>query len=288
VSNIRILGLGLLVLQTTALLAQTATPTSNVLTRMTMVQSRYGRGTIFSIDVDGREYWITAKHIITGAEHPPYGSITATTESLEILNPGSPGEQWLPLSFSVIDTEKDVDIVVLAAPKPLLANPLPSVTADSQGAFFGGDCEFLGFPYGGGWRGTFTGPNGNTSFWMPFAKHCTVSAITAAGSVMTDQDKRMWVLDGINNAGFSGGPVIFRTGPEQKIMAVVSGYITEPTAVNSSAQRKRASKKPKPIAAEVQHKQTVNVNSGFILAFDISYAISAIQKNPVGPLRQAK
>jgi hypothetical protein len=27
-------------------------------------------GTIFSIDVDGREYWITAKHILTGARHP--------------------------------------------------------------------------------------------------------------------------------------------------------------------------------------------------------------------------
>ena len=280
--------LALLVFQTTSALAQTSAPTFNVLTRMTMVQSQYGRGTIFSLDVDGREYWITAKHIVTGAEHPPYGAVTAKSESLEILNPGSPGEQWLPVTFSVIDTEMDVDIVVLAAPKPLLTNPMSSVTADATGAFFGGDCEFLGFPYGGGWRGTFAGPNGNTSFWMPFTKHCTISAMSSAGSVMTEQDKKIWVLDGINNAGFSGGPVIFRTGTDQRIMAVISGYITEPTEVNSTVQEKSVTKKPKPITSEAQHKQTVSVNSGFILAFDISYAITAIHNNPIGPLRQTK
>ena len=60
-------------------------PTNNVLTRMTMIESRYGRGTTFSIDVDGREYWITAKHILTGAEHPPYGSITRESAELRLL-----------------------------------------------------------------------------------------------------------------------------------------------------------------------------------------------------------
>src|ERR1700730_18634128 len=41
------------------------------------------------------------------------------------------------------------------------------------------------------------------SWWFPFVKHCTISA--------TDKKHRSWVLDGINNAGFSGGPVIFGT-----------------------------------------------------------------------------
>ena len=56
-------------------LAQPAPPTGNILGRVLMVESRYFRGTTFSLDVDGREYWITAKHILTGAKHPPYGSI---------------------------------------------------------------------------------------------------------------------------------------------------------------------------------------------------------------------
>jgi hypothetical protein len=270
--------LGFFLLPATSILAQTATPTTNVLTRVLMVESQYGRGSIFSLDVDKREYWITAKHIITGAAHPPYGSVQMKSVSLRILDPGSPGEKWLPVVFSVIDAGNDIDIVVLAAPKPLLDSPIASVVADSTGAFLGGDCEFLGFPYGGGWRAKFD--NGK-SYWMPFVKHCTVSAIT-------NEDTRIWVLDGINNAGFSGGPVIFRTGPDQRIMAVVSGYHLEPTEVISTAASKSVSNGVQTHEPAPRSKGTVNLNSGFIISYDISYAIDAIHKNPIGPLRESK
>jgi hypothetical protein len=264
--------LAFLVLQASTLLAQSA-PTTSVLGRVMMVESRFGRGSIFSIDVDNREYWVTAKHVLTGAEHPPYGSVTMNSVSLRILDSGSAVERWIPVTFSVIDTEKDVDIVVLAAPQLLLGNPLPSVPADSSGAMLGGDCEFLGFAYGGGWLADLG--NGK-SMWMPFVKHCTVSALT-------NKALRMWVLDGINNVGFSGGPVIFRTGTDQRIMAVVSGYHTEPTDVISSALKIPKMDEPAP-----RRKETVNVNSGFLIAYDIAYAIDAIHKNPIGPARAAK
>jgi hypothetical protein len=65
-----------------------AQPTGNMLGRVLMVQSPYDRGTIFMLDVDQREYWITAKHILTGAKHPPYGTIPSKSVSLHILNPG--------------------------------------------------------------------------------------------------------------------------------------------------------------------------------------------------------
>lgn len=270
--------LGLLLLQPASpTLAQSAMPTSNILTRVLMVESQYGRGSVFSIDVDSREYWITAKHILTGAEHPPYGSVTSKAVSLKLLDPGSPGENWIPITFSVIDPGADVDIVVLAPPQLLVHDQPPSEPADSAGQFLGGDCEFLGFPYGGGWRAKI---NGN-SFWMPYVKHCTVSAFTS-------DDNKFWVLDGINNGGFSGGPVIFRTGPDQKIMAVVSGYILEPTDVISSAHGKAPPNRPRIDTAAAPAKEKVNVNSGFIIAYDIRYAIDAIHANPIGPLRSVK
>jgi hypothetical protein len=146
--------------------------------------------------------------------------------------------------------------------------------ADSSGLFFGGDCEFLGFPYGGGWRATF---DNKQWYWLPFVKHCGVSA-------MSTVEPKVWVLDGINNEGFSGGPVIFRTGPEQKVFAVISGYVLEPTAVVPSAAKKVPVKK----TAEEQNggaRLKVNVNSGFIIAYDIAYAIDAIKKKPIGPVR---
>jgi hypothetical protein len=266
--------------------AAIAQPTSNLWTRVLMVESRFGRGTIFSLDVDQREYWITAKHILNGREHPPYGSIKDRSERLKILNPGLHGEQWLTINFSVLDPGKDIDIVVLAPPDLLLTNPLPSVTPAAAGVLLGGNCEFLGFPYGGGWRATF---EGGTSMWMPYVKHCFISALQA-------EDKKFWVLDGINNAGFSGGPVTYMAGPQQQVFAVVSGYLTEPTDVITSPSQKLAP--PKNPAASQRNgskvkgasgaKQTVNVNSGFIIAFDIQYAIDAIHKNPIGPVRGAK
>jgi hypothetical protein len=100
-------------------------------------------------------------------------------------------------------------------------------------------------------------------------------------------EPRIWVLDGINNAGFSGGPVIFKSGPEQTILGVVSGYHVEPTDVVSSTVKKVPKKKlpSKPKQAE---QLKVNLNSGFIIAYDISYAVEAIHKNPIGPLRQPR
>jgi hypothetical protein len=272
--------LALLIFQGYLVLAQPAPPTYNVLTRILMVESQHGRGSIFSIDVDNREYWITAKHVLTGAEHPPYGAITAKTVSLQLLNPGGEGQQWIPVTFSVIDPGPDIDIVVLAPPQPLLTNPLPSVAADSTGMLLGGDCEFLGFPYGGGWRARFD--NGQ-SFWMPFVKHCTVSA-------MSEDGKQIYVLDGINNAGLSGGPVIFKTGPDQRIMAVVSGYHTEPAEIVFSSSASPALKERARQSAKLaaHPRGTVNLNSGFIIAYGINYATEAIKKEPIGPLRKPK
>lgn len=270
-----------------AALSQPAMPTTNILSRILMVQSQFGRASIFSIDVDQREYWITAKHVLNGKLHPPYGTVTDKSIALEILDPGAEGEHWLPETFSVIDPGDDIDIVVLAAATPILANPIPSLDTGSDHLVLGGDCEFLGFPYGGGWRAGM-GPN---SFWMPFVKHCTVSAFSSN----SPDSKKIWVLDGINNEGFSGGPVIFGTGPQQKLFAVISGYYTEPAEVVpydasrlAPQTRHRDEPSSQPADNNGHGREKVNVNSGFIVAFDIGYAVDAIKKNPIGPLRNAR
>jgi hypothetical protein len=252
-----------------------------------MVQSQYGRASIFSIDIDQREYWITAKHVLNGKLHPPYGTITNKSVALEILNPGAEGEQWLPETFSVIDPGEDIDIVVLAPATAILTNPLPSLATGAEHLFLGGDCEFLGFPYGGGWRAG----SGPQSFWMPFVKHCTVSAFSSSAP----EAKRIWVLDGINNEGFSGGPVIYGTGTEQRVFAVISGYYTEPAEVvpyDTSRLTPEKGHRDEPSSQSGDNsahgREKVNVNSGFIVAFDIGYAVDAIKKDPIGPLRGAR
>lgn len=209
-------------LYTPTLMAQSATVTSNVLLRTSMVRSDKDAGTIFSIDVEEREYWITAKHILTGAKHPPHGTVDAKTATLKILSQVGDSENWIPETFNVIDPGKDVDIVVLAPPKALLdEKSIQSAKVGSANVTFGGECEFVGYPFGSAWTAKF---EKGEMIHMPFIKRCTVS-----GQITSPQI--IWVLDGINNEGFSGGPVVFQTGPSQQIIAVVSGFRTEPIEV---------------------------------------------------------
>ena len=102
----------------------------------------------------------------------------------------------------------------------------------------------------------------------------------------------IWVLDGINNEGFSGGPVLVATGINQRAFAVISGFHQEPLEVLPAAspgQKQTSSVPPSPRLPgkkpKEPKKEIVNANSGFILAFDIGPAIQAIQDNPIGPLR---
>jgi hypothetical protein len=125
--------------------------------------------------------------------------------------------------------------------------------------------------------------------WLPYVKHCTPSAR------LLEKGLSVWVLDGINNEGFSGGPVLSGTGTNQKVFAVISGYHQEPLEVLPAPDRedKQTSSIPAPPLlpggkAEGSEKQIVNANSGFIIAFDLDPAIKAIRNNPTGPLRQVE
>jgi hypothetical protein len=151
-------------------------PTSNIILRVLMVESEHGRSSIFSVDVDEREYWITARHTLTGIEDgPPYGPISDNLE-LRLLNAGSTSNRllWRSINFAGVNPDDEhIDVVVLAASTPILDIRLPSPAADSDGAVFGGDCRILGFANGGGWRAPVSGRG---IVWLPFVKHCTISA----------------------------------------------------------------------------------------------------------------
>lgn len=193
------------------------------------------------------------------------------------------------MAFTVIDPGKDIDILVLVPDHLLLGFGRDfNLTTGDEGIGFGGDCEFLGFPYGGGWKTQMANPKlpgTNTWMWLPFVKHCTVSA------QLQEKGHGIWVLDGINNEGFSGGPVLFATGRSQKVFAVISGFHQEPLEVlpaPPSGQEQTSSIPPSPKLpggkSKKPEKGVVNANSGFIIAFDIDPAIKAIQGNPIGPL----
>ena len=77
------------------------------------------------------------------------------------------------------------------------------------------------------------------------------------------------------------------TGDQQRIIGVVSGYQLEPADVFPMPEKSGvADEKAKPA------KPTPNgyaiVNSGFIFAYSISYALDLIKAHPVGAVRTSQ
>ena len=77
-------------------------------------------------------------------------------------------------------------------------------------------------------------------------------------------------LDGHNNPGFSGGPIVFKRpdSPEWNIGGVVSGYVWKANQVISVTDT----------------NSFIKENNGIVIGEDIDSAIKAIKANPVGPL----
>ncbi len=259
--------------------AQSAQPTNNILFRTLMIKYKNEAGTMFSINVDDREYWLTAKHILTGRKSGPAGEFSDKTVSLDVLDPIGDAIKWNSVQFAVIDPGKDIDIVVLVPNIKLQDVGIPSLKVSSSMGI-GQECSFLGFPFANTWTATFSNSTQSTQYKMPFIKHCYISGIVR-------QPAAILVLDGINNPGFSGGPVLYQTGPSQVVLGVISGYRNEPGEVHSievpdvsSGAQTSDQKNPNP--NHTKKKDVVDLNTGIILAFMADVAVDAIKKNPIG------
>ena len=92
---------------------------------------------------------------------------------------------------------------------------------------------------------------------------------------MIDSNEDCILLDGHNNPGFSGGPVVFcqnNHGNDFSVAGVVAGYrhAFEPVYKNKEPEENEL-----PIGY-------YRVNTGIVLAYDIKYALNLIRQNPIG------
>ena len=100
---------------------------------------------------------------------------------------------------------------------------------------------------------------------MPFVKRVTVSTLFG----------RPYLLDGHNNPGFSGGPVVFcpPARKEFQVAAVVSAYRSARVPVRDHEDRD----------TEFHFRE----NAGIVVAYDVNEAVTLIRSNPIGlELRQ--
>ena len=215
----------------------------NIFARVFHVRCGTKQGTGFLGSYFGREYFVTAAHLLK--EHSKDVLIELQYQnvwqypSLRILGYGT--------QFS-----KEYDIAVFEwLNPPSSADPMPM---DSKGAIVSVDAYFLGYPY------TMVSSKTVLGGWpVALVKKALFSGFNV--------DPMQWVLDGHNNPGFSGGPVLLKQGGNGDLIvsAVIGAYRKDYSPVLSTDNWYEETK----LMAEG--------NSGVIFATSIEVAIQIIE-----------
>lgn len=187
--------------------------TSNILQRIFFVRVGNSTGTAFTVDISHRQYLVTAKHVVEGVTngHKPevfHENIWKPLDNVRV---------WFP------DGDNDLALIPL---RKQLSPSAPITVARGEGYGLSQQCYFLGFPFGLKMdSGTL-----NNGYPLPFVKSAIVSSFIVSGEVGD-----VIFLDGINNPGFSGGPVVtVDSNHHCSVIGVISGYraASEPVLIN--------------------------------------------------------
>lgn len=221
--------------------------TNNIVTRVFHIMHDDQLGTCFSYDIEGKYYIITAKHLFKGAK-PDHVKIRHNNE-------------WKNLGVShLIFAADGIDIAIFTPHAPL-DTFLTANLGLTQRLRLGGDVYFLGFPYGLSSTLTedYSAKVRQNGYPFPFVKKAIISG--------WDAYKHQLYLDGINNMGFSGGPVVHMEGAIPTICGIISEYRTQTDNI------------------VVDGKETLfeyKTNTGIIIANTATPIIDLIMKNPFG------
>ena len=215
--------------------------TSAALQRTFRIRLEDSVGSCFTVNVDGRGYVVTARHMADGIEN---------RRAVELWHDGV----WKRLPVELVGHGTGgVDITVLA-PKQRFGGGYP-IKLDG-GFVLGEEVFFLGYPFGEGSRvGTM-----NSDFPVPWVKRGIVSAF--------DTERGVVYLDGHNNPGFSGGPVVQKSGSEPRILGVISGY--------------RRDRRKALDDSGLEAPYTYDLNTGIVLAYNVQGVVQMVKDNPIG------
>lgn len=214
-------------------------------------------GSAFAIDVEDRQYIVTAKHVVSGF----------VDGLLEIFHEN----MWKHLHCDLVGHGVgEIDVSVLAPQMQVAPTyPLPPTSA---GMALGQTTYFLGFPYD---HRTEIEGDLTARFPLPLVKAGVLS------SMGFDRSGKTILLDGHNNPGFSGGPIVFipngnhpASGIEFRVAGIVSGYPSYLEPVVDSDRKETG--------------LFVENNPGIVLGYNISHATDLISKNPIGCSLEAK
>jgi hypothetical protein len=196
-------------------------------------------GSGFTAELNGRQYFVTAAHVVKGLEESNILELThrdgyVPCKVLEIRRPVA-----------------DLDIAILRLDRKLYS--WPDAKYNMGGLYLGCECGFLGFPFGM----SADGLPDSEGWPTPFLKKGWL-----AGSKSVSNTGRHFFLDGHNNKGFSGGPVFFvnaNTGATH-VFGVVSGF-----------QREAGER------GDIGTRTEIMVNAGIVECHSIMTALDALE-----------
>jgi hypothetical protein len=222
--------------------------TTNILQRTFHVRYGGSTGTCFTVDLDGRHYLLTAAHVVQGI---------AQADEIEIQQDNN----WHRIPVQTVGvTAAPADVAVLA-PNQILS-PLHPLGVHGGGYSLSQDVYFLGFPYG---FQMDLQQELNRGFPLPLVKKGIISAFA-----LKQTGSNIILIDGHNNPGFSGGPIVYFSPERPKdlnVCAIVSGYKSRTEPVLLGGQSTALS---------------WEYNTGIIVATEISAATNLIRANPIG------
>jgi len=221
---------------------------SNILTRVFMIKYGNNSGSSFTVDVDNKQYLISAKHFL---------STLKESDDIEIFH----NSRWEKLTVKRIFLKNpNIDIVVMAPSRQL--SPSYYIEPSIANIIISQNVFFLGFPL----NIYDDVKEFNNYFPLPLVKKGIISMLFNDNN----KDVKMIYIDGHNNPGFSGGPIVcydLKDPQKLKVIGVVSGYRLQEGAVYDS---------------EKATALKIFENSGILIGYTIDYAIDAIKSNPIG------
>lgn len=233
--------------------------TSNVIHRTFRIKCGDSVGTAFTLDIESKQYLVTARHVVEGIESGDHIDI-------------SYDKRWKNIAVKVVGmSDKETDVAVLSCPMQL--SPSHPLDADSAGLVYGQQVYFLGFPFG--WD---SGQEAlNRGFPLPFVKSGILSAMPPQ-----DPTEKIY-LDAHGNKGFSGGPVVFipdgqRPGrnTEFRVAGIVVNYpLPQHTPIVDRAGEPIINHENEPVGY-------IRENPGLVVAVGIRHATDFINANPIG------
>jgi hypothetical protein len=254
-----------------------------------MIQTVKGQGTGFTLDIDGRQYLVTAKHIVAGLQ---------PEDTIQVRRYDASGNlKWVNFRMKIFMCDDRVDIAVLIPPEQLTMST--HMDPVSEGPVFGQDVYFVGFPFGSAME--FSASTIEITSPFGYVKRAMISSIKAGGT----GEKRtvQYILDGHNIGGFSGSPVVYRPGggnADPEVVAIMSSYTPDYGPVLTPKQIRREEATPDDYGkgriveanghiyrleepTKTIDQRYVLLNTGIANAYAIKHAVDLIRLHPDGP-----